>query len=289
MKLRMVMIMLLAAASTACGGISLDDYFDAELDADCERRARCGEWTSKEECILWMGSAPNFRELELRASVAAGRVTYSPGRAEACVEHLRTASCDWTSEDRRTTNHDCEATFRGHLAAGDTCYSEEDCRGDCAAPPNCSDTSCPATCYEVEPLSDIGGPCGFDDCVDGAVCDGGICVALAPAGAPCSQPLGCDYGFVCIDGTCQDTANRGESCENNWCENDTGDRCDETSSTCVARRGVGGLCRWNIDCMYPLMCGPSLVCVAPPVLGEPCLDGSCGLGLYCDAGTCADR
>jgi len=286
MKLRIPLLFLVAATLGACDGVSLDEYFVAELDADCERRARCGEWTSKEECIAWNSVHASHRELDLHRSVDEGRISYEPRHARACLEHLRNASCDWTSEERRTDDAECDAVFRGTVPTGGSCFTEEDCTGDCFEV-LCGDTCCAGECVD-EVRAAIGESCEADECVEGAFCNSNdTCARLAAEGAACEERHGCGYGLDCVDGTCRDAPERGEACPGNICANDAGDRCDQITLTCVARSALGEPCAYDEACQEPLACGPASVCVELPGIGAPCLDVFCGRGAFCDAGVCA--
>ncbi len=109
--------LLLLAVIPACDGdksISLSDFPAAAVDADCSRAARCGLVPDKASCVA--ASNPDIGQLpctvsglaatatcvaasnpdigQLSADVTAGRVRYDGKAAAACLDALRSLSCN---------------------------------------------------------------------------------------------------------------------------------------------------------------------------------------------------
>ncbi|HWB77456.1 MAG TPA: hypothetical protein VG755_20960 [Nannocystaceae bacterium] len=104
---------------------------------------------------------------------------------------------------------------------------------------------------------------GYDDCAQGLLCDGEVCVD------PC------------------DRAAEGEACLGRSCANDLtcvvmNDGTEQTSA-CVRPAKLGESCM-EVFCADDLICdGATVKCVAPPKVGEAC-NGTCAEGAWCDVG-----
>lgn len=269
-----------AAIDAALGdGPAIGDLRGALAAAICAQAVRCQSYGSLEDCLG--DQHPDLRQLV--HAVEAGRITYQPDQAAACLAAVRDAACDATLADARVEVDACRATFLGTLADGAACFEDEACRsGDCATP-TCSLACCPGTCGPTLPTPSLGQACPQGRCARGAYCSpAGTCEALVTAGGACSDRRACDYGLTCsTDRVCTDAPNRGASCAQSACA-DVGDRCDPDSKTCVPLQGRGGPCARDAtgqyDCQRPLYCSSaSLLCEELPPVGAACF-------LYCAPG-----
>jgi hypothetical protein len=89
--------LLLLAVIPACDGdksISLSDFPAAAVDAGCSRAARCGLVPDKASCVA--ASNPDIGQLS--ADVTAGRVRYDGKAAAACLDALRSLSCNYSDQ-----------------------------------------------------------------------------------------------------------------------------------------------------------------------------------------------
>lgn len=113
-----------------------------------------------------------------------------------------------------------------------------------------------AACSQVAML-------GYDDCAQGLICDGEVCVD------PCDRA---GEGEACL----------GRSCANGLTCVVMDDGTGQTSA-CVRPAKLGESCA-DVFCDDELICdGATVKCVAPPKVGEEC-NGSCAEGAWCDVG-----
>lgn len=290
----MIRPLLLALTLAACGGggVALGDLGDELVDAYCARAVRCGVYASAAACKADL--TVNLEEAV--RSVEAGRTSYSEDKAGECLDAMRDASCDATSEGARADSQICEDVFEGNVADGGACFGSEDCVSGTCETPDCGMACCQGTCVATMPVPGIGQACPAGECVVGAFCnDSAMCVALLAAGAACADNDQCGYGLYCPQvevGTrvCVDAPNRGEACPAGDCA-DIGDRCSSTSMTCVALAQRGEACAQGFaglfDCQRPLVCNQtSLTCTDPPAVGQAC-DFFCVEGAFCnDSNVC---
>ncbi len=123
----------------------------------------------------------------LQEDVDAGRTAYHADRARECVDNFAALSCaDWGDDFLFATIPGCAQISEGLLQLGHYCMRDQQCAS--------------GSCY------------------------GGVCVALAAAGAACARPTGCETGLYCssVAGACAVLAPLGAPCdENDACENYT--------------------------------------------------------------------
>jgi len=278
---------VLASALAACGGgVALEDFDRELIDALCDRAVRCGVYVSAEACRADAVLSVD----EVKSAVEGGRHAYDEDKAEACLDALRSASCDQTSEDSRVVDETCRGALRGKVADGGVCFENSECVSEACLIPSCEMACCEGTCGVAIPVPAIGQACPNFVCVDGAFCDEQTttCVALRGPDEGCFTTSECGYGLYCGPGQkCVDAPDRGQACENGFCSG-IGDRCDEGTRTCVGLSGRGGPCRegfaGSFDCQQPLECNQtSLTCQDRPALGQPCT-GTCQAGAFCNNG-----
>lgn len=281
----------LALAMAACGGsssVSIDDL-PGELEAAlCSRYARCGYYVSQAACL----DDVSLDIAQLKASIAAGRVAYDGNLVNDCIGGLGAASCDNTAQDARVNPAACDQAIRGTVADGGVCFTTQECLSKSCDTTACGMACCAGTCAPTVADAAIGGSCASASCVEGAFCNASeVCTALLAANAACQGNSQCGYGLTCAANVCAASANRGESCAAGGRCNDLGDRCDATSTTCVAKSAIGGACSMGfagfLDCQQPLVCNQtSLKCENPPAIGATCAF-SCANGAFCnDQNTC---
>jgi hypothetical protein len=105
----------------------------------------------------------------------------------------------------------------------------------------------------------------------------------------CSEDIPCDFGSVCVDGTCEaQSCATSEQCGiEQYCDNSTcvdgceadsdcrfGDTCDQTAHTC----GTAGCTDTRLDCGFGEFCSPAGECYdAGGYFCAPCEEnGDCG-------------
>lgn len=244
------------------GPATVTEYCDQYWGAYAARWAACEHGSAAQAAALF-SSGP--RCADPIQAVTAGRATYAPPRAGACLSFIETASCDVLQAfmSGMYAQADCEAAIAGNVADAETCYSNESCAsGVCVGPPN----ACPGSCVTPIPA---GSPCDtFRPCAVGTACN----VLLAtPACAPLSP----------LDGRCMNDS---------WCA--AGLFCEQITfyeAVCHARK-TSGSCYGDGECAIGYRCAGS-TCVPWLAAGEACTQGEngCGPGLWCGVGgTCID-
>jgi hypothetical protein len=156
-----------------CTAMQLMDNGQAGTDvASCQEKTR-------------QGFANHFAAV--RTAEAQGRAHYRGDRVAECVAFIQASSC----ETLATTNHftgvkGCDALVEPMLGAGAVCANDWECiDGTCQKAMGAAEGTC-------QPRVQAGQPCEHASCVANAVCGGaGTCVALAPEGSLCTDPLQC--------------------------------------------------------------------------------------------------
>jgi hypothetical protein len=297
------------------GPFGMDDFMNVYIDILCDKSAECPEMMedqflmahlSRSGCEAWLRQAVSLGLSNptgvWRAAEAAGTASWNEDRAGTCAELARSASCD-DFDDFDSVHPECVSMMDGRVAAGGTCRIDEECRdGWC----NDSD-ACPGRCAAYIPAGSACTAAGAV-CAPGNDCVEGTCRAATPearvgADAACDESEGpyCRSGLFCnSSGVCAAYLGEGAVCEGDPEGCRPGTICAEASTTCVRVTMVstaGGACSQTAVCdpLASLVCDPSThVCIALPPAGQPCFMlggayGICGVGAYCDAGTCRTK
>jgi len=245
---------------TGTGPATVSAYCDLYWSGLASRWAACAHGSAAYFATVY---SPALRCGDTEQAVTAGRATYAPGRAGACLAFVDTASCAELEAllAARSPQADCLAAVAGRLAEYETCYSSESCASDlCVGSPG----SCPSIC--ATPLAQ-GAPCGFPSCARGLHCASlslsPTCQPLAAQGASCMYDIDCQLGL----------------------------RCDYSTmiGTCQPRRTSGSCGSSDAVCAIGYAC-VSGSCVRLVAAGETCTQGNneCGSGLWCSGGHCVD-
>jgi hypothetical protein len=285
------------------GAIDLDDFGACVSKALCAKIAACGLGQSGEvDCTnlpIQIFNGLNTRNLAagVRQAVAAGRLSYDPVAAGACLADLDAGNC------KSVLGSDLFGScsmFVGKVAANNTCGYPVECaagnaclgNGSNAYSGTCGNDSC-------RPRVAVNQSCATAACQVGDHCVANIC-RHGDLAAPCSSDNDCDADFYCAGTTCAAQLAKDKPC--------TTDRQCAGALACVGRSlsppagkceevaTLGAAC--DYQCYGPFLCQQSATptttlgsCVAEPGEGEPCVTGSgCGLGLLIcdDKGTPAD-
>lgn len=254
-------------------------------------------------------------------AVDAGRLTYDPVAASACIDAIEGLEGDpCTVEDmNRVIVAECDGVFVGDLAQGEECVFDVEC-GDGLRCANDGNPACGQTCQPTD-------NCGGVTCGEGMRCvafggDREFCERAQELGEECDlawecgedvQRVRCRSGRDGARGVCAERGSSGvnEPCglEDYFCEE--GLVCDVRNGVCMVPRAVamgeeGEACSNGIEAQT---CELGLVCVstnfdarnrggrcrAPRAQGESCfLNLECDVGLRCvridyeerTAGTC---
>ncbi|MBL8626046.1 MAG: hypothetical protein JNK64_32320 [Myxococcales bacterium] len=170
MRIRTLIVASSSLALLACGGgdglDNASDAFKASIQASCEKAFDCmasydasmnndtpfaqAYGTSVSDCvsqttelIMAFLGADYFAKLD--ASVAAGRVTYDAGDAQACLDASSGQTCDQFFGQNGavyTPPAVCDTALRGTVATGGTCTIENDCA---VSADTCDDTTMTCT------------------------------------------------------------------------------------------------------------------------------------------------
>jgi hypothetical protein len=285
--------------------IPLSEFPAAISDAVCNWRVGCSQSPDKATCLRNVQIEPGFFPT-IQSDVASGRVAYDGNQARVCVDLLNqlvpcTQSATATVTDE--VPDACNTVFTGTVAIGGGCFFKEECAGGATCTqtdPSCAQACCVGTCATPTSTPAMAGEaCTARPCATGLYCDVGAAaptcaVQLAAAGAACSAagacapPLYCDLDATTGAGTCKHAAATGAPCNTHVgsasCD-DLRDRCDATTSTCVAPAAVGAACDATVvrACVAYATCTNG-ACVAQPEVGDTCdpTGQPCYSGLTCD-------
>lgn len=251
------------------------------------------------------------------SGVEAGRIAFDPEAAAACLAAVRDGGCVAGVNPRRCTevfrglvpaggacfwsegdaflagtrgcaegfcgfeDRTCPSVCRPWPAVGEPCepacgpeaycdFEADRCARrpvigeSCSPTETCAEGSrCagePPSCRRVVETPDE--PCGADDvCPAGTFCVEGNCRVEVPLGDPCNLRRNCPRGAICAPGVMDGPA------------------------VCRSPPAVGDPCFSGLPCAEGAVCAidafPNGTCASLPGEDEPCIDGSCGEGLYC--------
>lgn len=256
------------SAAGGCGGpASYDDFRDQVASRWCDRLVRCGQLGASEvsQCPAAppLGLVTGGADLDIDAALDAGALQFHGGRAQRCLEAIKSAPCSVAQSALDFTRY-CNAIVEPRLVPGKACRASQECLG--------------------------GG------CVETTVGCGGSCVAFAATGAAC-MPGATDPSLLCdptvhfcgSDGTCQLQKSAGGAC--------AGDTECTFDLACVAgkcadppRGRAGQVCGGSAPpCLDGLGCNENGRCVSRVGSGSACsADGDdCQAGLVCVGGKCS--
>jgi|SRR5580658_1697137 hypothetical protein len=251
--------------------MSLGDFCAGFMTATAQSLSRC---LGGAESTWTMEISAQFSCSSLAAAVAAGRVTYDPMEAGACLAAYPTLSCS----DLLVGPTVCAAPLGGTVANGGACLADGDCKGAsyCSGVGH-GNASCQGKCA---PYIAAGQPClSTQECAVGFTC-GGVpgsltCISdrhpLANPGASCAAPaspnmpsIQCAPGLSCQlpSFACATTVQEGGACTpgERLCEFFT--YCDSATQKCKSDSGEGGVCG-SAPSGELMNCLPGLYCKLP--------------------------
>lgn len=235
----------------------------------CARDIRCGTLADSERESCLRDDGLRDRLLGFDRGLRAGRYSFDPELAAACLRLLTEASCQ---PDHATSLPGCltgvvPSGLRPAVYPGGVCERSEECvDGRCTG-----ELGCPGTCRALQP--DLDGPCDKMLCVDGLFCDRGTCRVRGAVGESCGGHWqACAAGLICQGyvppshgygiserrGTCEKPRGVGEPCSalsgGDDCEADL--FCDFAADrpTCRERLPEGTACPWHDACADGLAC-----------------------------------
>ena len=276
------------AALTACVGPLVDLFLGG---SDCEARVK--KQIDNSDISQW------------QAALDAGKATYHPSKAQACIDTFANGGCAALSSRDPDA---CVAAFDGTVTLGGACTYSFECTGlaFCKA-----DATCPGVCSA---RLTVGQTCKVDDdCQDGLSCDkdSKLCTQRGGLNEVCKGPTApdCATGLMCygsddqksppVAGTCKAVSTVFAGAEGASCSFDgksgplcaTGLMCAFQSAdqaglhaSCVKPVASGAACKASI----PSMCPKGEYCDAPKYSGSGplTLDGHC-VALPTDGQACA--
>ncbi len=219
----------------------------------------------------------------IQAAIDDGSLTFDASKATACLQAIRTASCDEFLFDPDanllSSIPACRETIGGSKAAGEACRSDIECANDLYCD---TSMSCPGVC--AAPIA-AGMPCrdgqqcaGSNRCFISRSSTDGMGTCTAPvgegescnleSGPPCGGALQCRTTGSGTSGTCQKeidialTHSRGETCSF------MAGLCESGLACYLMTGATSGTCNGN-DIAEGMPC--------PLAVPDPCDDG-----LYCD-------
>lgn len=228
------------------------------------------------------GTLAAGRGCDLDAQCRSARCSGSPATCGVCVDvNGPGEACGATAV--------CDA---GSQCDGGVCVSWGD--GPGAACQSVKGTNCARSLRCVDgicvPPHQAGESCAGESasCVDGAVCNNGVCqtIVTASAGENCDKANFCEEGTYCVDGEC-----RGPELDMGLDDRCTIDICSEGLvcsglDRCVEGAPTGQACSYEVPCAARLVCfndPGGRVCGAPRTEGGTCDSptGECATGFFC--------
>jgi hypothetical protein len=249
-------------------------------------------------------------------SLEHGLVVLDQTKARACLDALKTVSCEGLAGD--SFRSACAQALVGHVASGGFCASPDDCQNATDLCLQKEMHGCFSRCTAQPAPVAVGELCGDRLCVAGAACSltaGGVetrCHALGTEGMSCPDRLSCAAGTWCQPaapaadpGTCR-TLQVGLACQGSW-------QCPPAyacvipggaaSGSCQAGHKKGEACALHgkdlsigpfSDCANGLSCYPDAAsqykCGVGRELGEGCgeldVGGMNPLTIPCRVGSC---
>lgn len=297
-------VVVAVAALAGCRAPSPTDFERAMALQECADQLRCGLIGAAgiPECESVRLQALNARRVvySIDDAIAAGRLSYDPASARACIEESPRRACPpaplWTTDYYRAPARplaaSCLAALQGLVPAGEACQDSRECangwcetktRGcagicrpwrnegdrctvddECAPPRRCNQCTC------VTPRG-VGASCaGKEECGDDEYCDsakGGVCNSRLPDGATCASEFACRNGSACIGLTFTEMKNITTVLKPGQCNpiSDDGGKCDATADV--------------TGCPYYAVCSTdSNNCIPLGVLGSSCGPLSAAIG-----------
>ncbi len=306
------------------GDIALEEFFGLAEAAYCEWAVECHAFGVEERCgnVLHFEDQLNMRWLTgsgvdeaipvsyYKEAVDVGRIVYHKQKAAACLEYVRTRTCELSryhevTEAEAAGQLACAELFEGRMGKNGPCMSAIECAEEaiCGFNPNCVDMCCVGACRVLAQPQKLG-----EACNNGQQCEAGsycyfdqnlgmstVCTAPPTAGQPCpdftcDETALCDFvgdtpmcialrpsGKACdYDDQCQQGLNciHDQNYENGVCLRpaDEGEPCDPTSPDVTCRR-------------FDNLCDPGTkVCGPLPGNGEPCPNYQCRGDFFCVEG-----
>ncbi len=292
------MAMADGGADSGGGELTIEQLFDAQLNAICEYMVRCGSFEDMTTCKNVFGSNARLPN-DIVDAVKSGNVNYNAAKARECIDAIAQRSCErWNALGNRPTPPACFEALSGTVANGAACVTNEQCISQqCNQPANCPMACCTGTCSNTPPPSvkNLGDSCAGNSYCLGGYCDvTGVCVAYKPQGATCSSDYECADGLNCRanpanpnDRRCQPMVGLNGPCTS------TND-CLELSNVCsngACREGglTGWACPAPADPCQPMHVCASGTCALPPGPGGACSSGGFCVDSYCEATTAVCR
>ena len=186
----------------------------------------------------------------LQIAASSGRVQVNSSIFPTCINALQSAAANCTDFGSTFLSSACQGVVTGTVATGGACYGDVDCAaGTCD-----TSSACPGACIAFLTAGQTCGS-GKADCGPGLDCDGSVCKQQSATGGTCP---------------CQ-----------------SGNYCDSTSNTCLAKK-TSGACASGDECSFATTCVQGQ-CTAYVAVGSACTPGNspsdpsaCGIGSFCD-------
>ena len=177
MKVRLVLVVALAAGGCSSNDLSLYNFPAEYAKAVCAQDFKCCSASelggkTQADCEQNLRVAANMTTTLVSESQSQGRVTYHGDKAKQCVDDVgRIACADWSSAVLdEAAPASCGQTFEGRVGDGGICTEDLDCISRHCQGVSSGDTQ-QTTEICVTPKG-LGGACAtIDDCIAGLYCD----------------------------------------------------------------------------------------------------------------------
>ncbi len=297
--------------------VPLQDFTQTFGEAMCDHAVACSFMPDRATCLEVTGTDAGVAQRV--ASANAGTLTYDNVAGAACIQAIRTASCDGFTLFPPALREKCDVVFGARKGEGEACFHAAECEGlGAACEGSCDDSCCRGVCRLAAGVANLGEPCTDTPCEPTSYCAADmtgalICTARGGPGASCSNDSACVDGYACDSSTstCFKQASSGAQCNPDLASDGClaiAEYCDATTRKCTPYPAAGKACGANAlatnICAAYAYCDPATsTCVALPRAAEPCPLNACmgeSLGAYglsptlrCSAddgsGTCETR
>lgn len=253
--------------------------------------ASLGGWTDEESCVNSVLAA-NMTAAQARAAVNNGSMKLNSCAATACLEEIEELNC-YDAETPMRENYvpfidSCYQALAGNLSTGQPCTINGQCGTGEFCQPDDEQDVCGGSCADVGLYGS--GQCGDIICRGDQYCvpDNDVCVSRHADGESCEEDYHCKYNSECVDGQCAPIVSglgEGSTCDLSTALCEFGLIC--VGGTCQKPASTGETCAF-FGCSPDLYCNSEGKCVAKGGADASCTDGSQCLSTHCVAGKCTD-
>ncbi|MGM0556454.1 MAG: hypothetical protein ACQEVA_08775 [Myxococcota bacterium] len=267
--------------ATAYATAICERAFECGTNPDVVTFMTFGGWETVDDCVT-MTLAGGITPGQAEQAATEGSLALDSCNSQPCLDGISDIECLAVHRafPRFRLDHpvsECPAAFRGQVDSGEDCTATAQCAGESVCGRSDSNTDCTGTCQDA---GQAGSQCGDIVCDYDQYCEteNDICVTKNSAGENCTQnfecPINsrceggtcsqgvsgldvgdqCDFrtklcspGLGCLEGTCQELVEPGQTCPLFGCAGDN--FCSASTETCEAFKTEGESCSQSQECL----------------------------------------